>query len=67
MIILLIIFLYREINTLFLNIINVKNHEHYKNQNIKGKFKDLICFLLKDSLIENNMKIFDIIKTIYLE
>lgn len=60
-------FLNREINTLLYNIINVKNPEYYENQNIKEKFKDLIYFLLNDSLIESYMKTFDRIEIDYLE
>ena len=60
-------FLNREINTLLYNIINVKNPEYYKNQNMKEKIKDLIYFLLNDSLIESFMKTFDKIELDYLE
>ena len=60
-------FLNREINTLLFNIINVKNPEYYENQNMKEKFKDLIYFLLNDSLIESYMKTFDKIKLDNLE
>ena len=60
-------FLNREINTLLFNIINVKNPEYYENQNMKEKFKDLIYFMLNDSLIERYMKTFDSIEIDYLE
>jgi len=60
-------FLNREINTLLYNIINVKNPEYYKNQNLKEQLKDLIYFLLNDSLIESYMKTFDKIDLDYLE
>ena len=52
-------FLNREINTLLFNIINVKIPQYYENQEMKDKFKDLIYFLLNDSLIESYMKTFD--------
>ena len=60
-------FLNREINTLLYNIINVKNPEYYKNQNMKEQLKDLIYFLLNDSLIESYMKTFDKKDLDYLE
>ena len=60
-------FLNREINTLLFNIINVKNPEFYENQEMKDKFKDLIYFLLNDSLIESYMKTFDKIELDNLE
>ena len=60
-------FLNREINTLLYNIINVKNTEYYESQNIKEKLKDLIYFLLNDSLIESYMKTFDKINLDHLE
>ena len=60
-------FLNREINTLLYNIIEVKNPEYYKNQNMKKQLKDLIYFLLNDSLIESYMKAFDKIDLDYLE
>ena len=60
-------FLNREINTLLFNIINVKNPEYYENQNMKEKFKDLIYFMLNDSLIERYMKTFGSIEIDYLE
>ena len=60
-------FLNREINTLLYNIINVKNTEYYESQNIKEKLKDLIYFLLNDSLIESYMKTFDKIDLDHLE
>ena len=60
-------FLNREINTLLYNIINIKNPENYENQNMKEKFKNLMYFLLNDSLFESYMKTFDKIETDYLE
>ena len=60
-------FLNREINTLLYNIINVKGPEYYKNQNMKEQLKDLIYFLLNDSLIESYMKTFDKIELDHLE
>ena len=60
-------FLNREINTLLFNIINGKESEYYLNQNIEQKFKDIIYFLLNDSLIESYMKTFDKIELDNLE
>ena len=60
-------FLNREINTLLFNIINIKESEYYLNQNIEQKFKDIIYFLLNDSLIESYMKTFDKIELDKLE
>ena len=60
----------REINKLLYNIINPnENYNSYdeKDENLKIKLKNIIYYLLNDSLIECYMKTFDKIECNYIE
>ena len=63
-------FMNREINKLLYNVINPKNNYYLnddKEKNIKLKIKEIIYFILNDSLIECFMKTFDKIKCPYIQ
>jgi len=63
-------FMNREINKLLYNIINPnENYNSYdeKDENLKIKLKNIIYYLLNDSLIECYMKTFDKIECNYIE
>ena len=59
-------FMVREINKLLYNIIN-PNEYYVRENNIKSKLKDIIYYILNDSLIECYMKTFDKIECPYIE